>query len=121
MKSWTIDELLAERPCAAYTRAHTAKQFGRRTRMTLLQILNCRSVPVADRLWVAWLPSALSLTQRKEVGERIVMRTVRKYALPCPETHVWAKAWLLGQDRTAPAAPRGAGAPARGRRSNAVN
>jgi len=105
MKTWTVEEMVAERPCPEYTRERMAELWAGREALTLAEILD---VPIAaqDRVWVACLPAALPAAVQDAWLERIVSRAVTTHALRCgiPAVEVWAQSWLDGTDRTGAAA-----------------
>ena len=101
MKTWTIAELLAERPCALYDEARITTLFAGRERLSLLDILRSE-IPAADRLWVATRPGALAPRVREawvaEISDRVVRWNARHCGIPSVES--WAMEWLDGSDRT---------------------
>jgi len=105
MKTWTVEEMVAERPCPEYTRERMAELWAGREALTLAEILD---VPIAaqDRVWVACLPAVLPAAVQDAWLERIVSRAVTTHALRCgiPAVEVWAQSWLDGTDRTGAAA-----------------
>ena len=74
MKSWTIDEMLAERPCEEYTQERITELWAGRERLSLLEILDL-PISWADRVWVICRPDALTHEQKAAWLERIVGRT----------------------------------------------
>jgi len=52
MRTYTIDDIMALKPCDRYDRAAVAKLYGRRKELGLIEILSLGEVPVVDRLWV---------------------------------------------------------------------
>ena len=93
--SWTVDEMLAEGPCAQYDRPRITTLWARRERLSLREILDL-DIPDRDKIWVltrhgwpAWI-------------ERLVTRAVRDHARRCGvrEVEQWAARWLDGTDRT---------------------
>jgi hypothetical protein len=105
MKSWTIKQMLAEKPCREYDEARLRKLWAKRRRLTLLDILALR-IPAPDRIWVVFRPDALTAKQRAAVLDRTVTRAVRTRALHCgiPAVEAWAAGWLSGADRSESAA-----------------
>ena len=105
MKTWTVEEMVAERLCPEYTRERISELWAGREALTLAEILD---VPIAaqDRVWVACLPAALPAAVQDAWLERIVSRAVTTHALRCgiPAVEVWAQSWLDGTDRTGAAA-----------------
>jgi hypothetical protein len=63
MKSWTIEEMLAENPCERYTdhdNARLRKIWGKRKRLSLADLCRDRRLPLVDRIWAICRPSALT-------------------------------------------------------------
>ena len=100
MKSWTIDEMLAERPCEEYTQERITELWAGRERLTLLEVLDL-PILAKDIVWVICLRNALTPEQQAEWLERIVTRAIRNHALNCgiPTVEAWAQNWLDGTDR----------------------
>jgi hypothetical protein len=103
MKTWTVGEMLDERPCGDYTRERLLRLWRGRERLGLADILRLR-IPAVDRLWATNRPDALTAEQRSRATESTVTRAVRRHALPCPATRDWARRWLSGADRSEDAA-----------------
>lgn len=94
MKSWTVDEMLAEQPC--YTRERLVELLGDRERATLLEIIEDERIPATHRIWcccrggrefvAAWLLLVMT-------------RCVSAHALRCGigEIERWAQQWLDGK------------------------
>lgn len=99
MKSWTVDEMVAERPC--YSRERIKRLAGGRERLTLLEILDL-NISDQDKVWVC----ARQNEYRAEWIERVVTRAVKSHALRCgvPVVEQWAARWLSGEDRSYAAA-----------------
>ena len=95
MKSWTIDEMVAERPC--YSRERIEQLAGGRKRLTLLEILDL-DISDKDKVWVC----ARDNEYRAEWIERVITRAVETHALRCgvPVVEQWAARWLSGADRS---------------------
>jgi hypothetical protein len=102
MKSWTVAQMLAEKPCGRYDKARIARLWGKRKSRTLVEILRDRRIPPADRMWPVWRKGALTKAQAKTVLDRIVTRAVTNHALRCgvPAVEAWAHGWLDGTDRS---------------------
>ena len=102
MKSWTIDEMLAEHPCPEYTRERIAELWAGRPALTLLEIFDL-PISAEHRMWPVWRSGALTELQQRTVLTRIVTRAVERHALKCGVVRVerWADDWLAGRDRTA--------------------
>jgi len=105
MKTWTIDEMLAERPCPDYDRERITELWAERERLSLAEILDL-DITVVDRLWVSYLSGAITPEQERRRTDRIVTRAVTMHALHCGIVAVesWAARWLSGADRSASAA-----------------
>ena len=105
MKSWTIDEMLAERPCEEYTQERITELWAGRERLSLLEILDL-PILAKDIVWVICRRNALTPEQQAEWLECIVTRAIRNHALNCgiPTVEAWAQNWLDGTDRSSTAA-----------------
>ena len=55
MPSWTVDEMLAEKPCDKYDRERIAKLCAGKPSLTLLEILDHPDIPDEDKVWVCAL------------------------------------------------------------------
>jgi cobalamin biosynthesis Mg chelatase CobN len=101
--SWTVDEMLAERPCERYTRETLEELWNGKECLSLSDILE-KDIPGADKSWVCCRPIVGEL--RDKWLERVVTRAVRDHALHCGVLSVaqWAQSWLDGTDRSARAA-----------------
>ena len=109
MTTWTVDQMLAARPCEEYTRERIAELWAGRDALSLLDILDL-PIPGEHRVWVACRPGALTASQRTAWLDGIVTRAVTTYALHCGvgAVETWAARWLDGTDRTSPAAAEAA-------------
>ena len=109
MKSWTIGEMLNERPCAEYPRNRIEDLWSGRERLSLRDILRL-DIPASDRIWVVCRPGAMTDEQRAAWLERIVTRSVKDHALNCGilTVEAWARNWLNGSDRSRAEAARAA-------------
>ncbi len=109
MKTWTVSQMLAERPCDRYTEEDLTKLWAGREKVTLLDILDM-DIQDADKLWGAW--RGLTRKQTNLVLERIVTRAVTNHALHCGVKAVedWAANWLSGKDISVRATKAAAGA-----------
>ena len=107
MKSWTVSEMVNERSC--YGKDRIVELWAGKPALTLREIL-ALDIPLDDRLWVAWRPSALTDAQYEAVKIRVVTRAVTNHALTCgiPAVERWAAKWLDGSDRTDTSAARAA-------------
>ena len=101
MKSWTLEEMLAERPCSDYTVARMSELLAGRESLSLLEILNL-DIPDTDKIWVACRPGAFA--EQSEWIDGMVERAIRKCAVTEPSTKEWAERWLSKMDKTAYAA-----------------
>ncbi len=95
MKSWTVDEMVAECPC--YSRERIEQLFAGREQLTLLEILDLH-ISDRDKAWVC----ARENEYRTEWIARVVTRAVETHALRCgvPAVEQWAARWLSGEDRS---------------------
>lgn len=106
MKTWTVEEMLAEGPCERYTEQRITELWAGRERLSLREIADLE-IPPEGVVWVACRPGAITPEQvRAWLVDRVVARAVRNHALRCgvPEVERWAVQWLSGEDRTAAAA-----------------
>ena len=103
MKTWTVNQMLEEKPCAQYTKGVLTKLWAGREVVDWLDIEKM-DIPDADKMWGVW--RGLTKTQIDLVLEKIVTRTITNHALHCgiPSVEKWAVGWLSGEDRTAGAA-----------------
>ena len=101
MTTWTIDQMLAEHPCAEYDRARITDLWAGRDAIATRDIL-VLDIPAVDRIWAALHDPIIG----PRVVERIVTRAVTTHALTCgvPAVETWARRWLSGDDRTQAAA-----------------
>lgn len=82
IRTWTIEQMVAERPCAEYTRERIEELWAGRSALTLHQMLSL-PIPPKDRMWVVWRPRALPPSQLVMVLDRVVTRAVTTYARHC--------------------------------------
>ena len=110
MKTWTVDEMLAEHPCEWYDRDRITALWAGRDALSLRDILDL-DIRADERVWVACRLKALPVAIRRRWTEGIVERAVRTYALTCGVSAVerWAAQWLDGTDRTSESAAQAAG------------
>ena len=101
MKSWTIGEMLNERPCTKYTQERITELWAGRERLTLLEVLDL-PILAEDIVWVICRKNALTPEQQAEWLECIVTRAIRNHALNCGilTVEAWARNWLNGSDRS---------------------
>lgn len=106
MTRYTVDQVLALRPCATYTRERITALWAGREALSVLEMLDL-DIPAANRLWVAW--RTLPAVHAQAALDRIVTRAVRTHALVCgvPAVEAWAVRWLDGSDRTEAAGAAG--------------
>jgi hypothetical protein len=52
MKTWTVDEMLAHKPCLPYDQARLEELWAGRERLSVLDILDL-DIPPKDRVWAA--------------------------------------------------------------------
>ena len=109
MKSWTIGEMLNERPCTKYTQERITELWAGRERLTLLEVLDL-PILAEDIVWVICRKNALTPEQQAEWLECIVTRAIRNHALNCGilTVEAWARNWLNGSDRSRAEAARAA-------------
>jgi hypothetical protein len=105
MKTWTVDEMLAEHPCDRYNRERITELWAGKEALSLKEILFL-NIPADDKLWVINRPSSLPWDICSRWMFMVVERAVRKHALHCgiPEVETWAERWLSGEDQSAEAA-----------------
>jgi hypothetical protein len=96
MKTWTVKQMLAEKPCPEYTPERIAQLWAGRKKLSLEEILQL-DIPPKDRIWVVWRPGVLTKKQ-----------TVAIHALYCGigSLEKWEQNWLSGEDRSAAWVPR---------------
>jgi hypothetical protein len=101
MQTWTVSEMLENKPCEDYPRERLVELWAGRERLSVLDILDL-DIPAADRVW-----AALQAGPHVPVAvEAIVRRAVEAHALHCgiAEVEAWAARWLSGEDRSEAAA-----------------
>ena len=97
MKTWTIDEMLANGLCGDYPRERLEELWAGREKLSVLEILDL-DIPAKDRIW-----AALQAGDHVAAAvERIITRAVTNHCLSCgvPQAEAGARAWLQG-DRSA--------------------
>ena len=106
--SWTVDEMLAEKPCKEYTRERLEELWAGHERRDLLQILGL-NIPATDKVWACCRDTPL---REPWLFGRVLTRCIRDHALNCGVSAVeqWAQRWLSGEDRSAYAADASADA-----------
>ena len=100
MKSWTVDEMMAEDPC--YKREQIEEWYADNERMDILMIMLHPDVSDEDKAWIC----CRAHDYRAAWFDAVVARAVRTHALHCGVKCVeeWAARWLSGEDRTVEAA-----------------
>jgi hypothetical protein len=93
MKSWSVDEMMAEGPCLS--RRELVALAGGRERVSLLEIVLDGRISSNHAIWCATRPGALSPKQLQAWIELVVGVAVERYAAPHPATKAWALAWDL--------------------------
>jgi hypothetical protein len=103
MKTWTVKQMLAEKPCEQYTEEVLTKLWAGCEKVSWLDIEKM-DILDADKMWGAW--KGLTKKQTDLVLEKIVTRAITNHALHCgvPAVEKWAGNWLSGEDRSAWAA-----------------
>lgn len=76
-RTWTVDDVLSYKPCAAYDRARITELFAGRAALTLREIL-ALDIPAADRVWWLRLPGVLTDAECWAWLHRVVRRAVRR-------------------------------------------
>jgi hypothetical protein len=101
MKTWTVDQMLAQKPCSPYDRARITALLAGRGTITTRDFLTL-DIPAEHRIWAALQDDTIAA----RVVERIVTRAVTTHALTCgvPDVETWAVRWLSGENRTEAAA-----------------
>jgi hypothetical protein len=102
----TLDQIIAWRPCDAYTDNDNAlllRLANGATECPLIDIMRRSDIPFTDRVWIATQKNVLTDAQRVAAMEAVVTRAVRNHALGTV-IDAWARRWLSGEDRSAEAA-----------------
>jgi len=111
MKTWTPEEVLAERPDVMHLPGLATGFWEGHGQMSLLEILTV--LPFSDfcRVWLAARPGALPGAVREKWGSVIVERAIRRARVVCESSEwlAWAENWVDGIDRSGLAAQRAAG------------
>jgi len=109
MKTWTIDELMTEKPC--YSRAKVEELYAGRDSVSIIDIFDSE-IPAGDKVWMLCRPGVFEGDGRQRWLDGIVTRAVTNYALHCGVKKVedWAVRWLDGSDRSYAAACAATGA-----------
>jgi hypothetical protein len=92
MKTWTIDEMMNEKPCSRYTREILVDLWAGRESVSIETILKEFDISSADKMWAVWkmftamivAGDPLGEVQQKELLDKIVTRK-----------------WISNEDRTA--------------------
>ena len=125
MKTWTIEQMIAENPCRRPVDYQDPKYlktlWGDRETVTLLDIAEF-NIPSEDRIWVATRPNALTPTGSDRWLTLIVTRAIKTHSLNCGIVAVenWAQSWLSGEDRTKESAESAASAASAARTARAA-
>jgi len=99
----TLEEIIAWRPCDAYTDNDNAlllRLANGETEWPLIDILRRNDIPFTDRVWLATRDDVLTDTQCAAWLEAVVTRAVTNHALGTV-IDAWARGWLSGRDRSA--------------------
>jgi hypothetical protein len=101
MKSVTVDEVLAMKPCSDYTRERVEQLWSGRGALSVVEILDL-DIPAEDRLWAVLREEVLGTELYRAFGHACADRAVERHALHCgiPKVEQWAARWLSGEDRT---------------------
>ena len=105
MKTWTIDEMLAETPLEYHSRALLEALWDGRERLSILDVLRL-PISTRERLCIATIFGALEPTTRSRWQAGIVTRAINRAleVYDAPEFAAWAQGWLNGADRSAESA-----------------
>ena len=107
MRTWTVDEMLDEHPCSAYTRKRLIELWACRESITWLDIEKM-PIPDSDKIWGACRKGALDPDVEAAWKEVVLTRCITNYALRCgiKSIELWARRWLDGTDRSSAKAAR---------------
>lgn len=105
MKTWTVEQMLEEKPCDKYTKEVLTELWAGRETVSWLHIAD---MPISDedKMWGAFRDGVLTKGETKIVLDNAVTRAIG-YARPLcddPKCHKWANDGLSGKDRVAWAA-----------------
>ena len=105
MKTLTLSDIMALRPCAAYPESRVRELWGDRESLSLIEILRL-DIPAEDRLWVLTRDGVCDRDVLRRWAGAIADRAVRTHCLTCgvPAVESWARGWLDGTARTYAAA-----------------
>lgn len=73
MKTWTVAQIRAKRPCSRYPAARIEQLWAGKKALSLLEILSL-DIPAKDRMWVVWLRGAITLDQQEAILDKIFSR-----------------------------------------------
>jgi len=98
MKTWTVDEMLAEVPCGDYPRERIVELWAGRERVSLSDVLTGLPILNKDRVWMACRPKALRLETLEGWVVGAVERAVRRAMATCTNVRWldWAQGWMRG-------------------------
>lgn len=71
-KTFTVDNIMALKPCIGWTRQKVKRLFGEKKRLTVKQIYNLK-ISFADRFWL--LLHLFDVKQRRALGYAFIRRT----------------------------------------------
>ncbi len=100
MTIWTVEDVLALRPCEDYDRERLTNLWDGRDALAIAEVCDL-DIPAEDRLWLLCKAPFASI---EPAITAIVTRAVTTHALGPHETRTWAEKWLSGEDRTSDAA-----------------
>ena len=80
MKAWTVDEMLAERPCKDYTRERLTKLWAGYEHRSLLDILDM-PIPDDHKVWMGCRPDAFDRQREWIDGIRERVRLTFGYSI----------------------------------------
>jgi hypothetical protein len=100
MRTFTIKQMLAEKPCSKYRdEAYLKTLWAGRDALCVHEIATL-DIPPADRVWA--MLRCLDPEQQIAFANKCADRAVEKYALHCGHEPIekWAASWLDGTDRS---------------------
>jgi len=95
MTIWTVEDVLALRPCEDYDRERLTNLWDGRDALAIADVCDL-DIPAEDRLWLLCKAPFASI---EPAITAIVTRALEPH-----ETRTWAENWLSGEDRTSDAA-----------------
>ncbi len=110
MKTLTVDDVMAMRPCPRWTREQVKAVFAGRQEVALDALLADEAIPIGDRIWLALQPGVLPDAEVRAWLDGVVERAIRANlgTSGCPKWETWAEKWLDGSDRSEASAARAA-------------